>query len=70
MTVSNYLNEKSVGLYILWPQRKIVTPEWVMDYAATAFKNGEKIPNLPSDLEEAVYLLGNASMITVDHYVY
>ena len=52
------------GIYIIYPERRTVSPTMIMSWAKDAFANGQ-IDNTADDVEDAIYLLENAGLITV-----
>lgn len=52
------------GIYIIYPERRTVSPTMIMAWAKEAFKQGD-IDNTAEDVEDAIFLLENANLITV-----
>lgn len=52
------------GIYIIYPERRTVSPTLIMSWAKDAFANGQ-IDNTADNVEDAIYLLENAGLITV-----
>ena len=52
------------GIYIIYPERRTVSPTMIMSWAKDAFANGQ-IDNTAEDVEDAIFLLSDAGLITV-----
>jgi hypothetical protein len=52
------------GIYVIFPERKIVLLQEIMSLAKSAFNDG-KLDNTAEDVEDAIFMLENAGLITV-----
>lgn len=52
------------GIYVIFPERKVMGVAEIMSLAKQAFNDGV-IDNTADDPEDAIYLLENAGVITV-----
>ena len=54
----------TTGIYVIYPERKVMSVAELMSLAKSAFNDG-KIVNTAEDPEDAIYLLEDAGLITV-----